>query len=113
MLGPIELVTVKTAVSRSAAITLPPETVHRMLRTAATRAVRRVRNGEIRPLKIGAPYEVRFCLRTSYDAWVRETVGKLEGVEGGTSPGCFLYHSDSAEAVGNLLNEIEWTVLKP
>jgi hypothetical protein len=26
--------------------------------------------------------------------------------------GCFGYTSDSAEAVGNLLNEIEWTVLK-
>jgi D-amino peptidase len=60
MLGPIELVTVKTAVSRSAAITLPPETVHRMLRAAAARAVRRVRSGEIKPLAIAAPYEVRF-----------------------------------------------------
>jgi hypothetical protein len=26
--------------------------------------------------------------------------------------GCFAYTSDSAEAVGNLLNEIGWTVLK-
>ena len=113
MLGPIELVTVKTAVSRSAAITLPPETVHRMLRNAATRAVRRVRNGQIKPLRISAPYEVRFCLRASYDDWVRETVGKLSGVEPGASPGCFLYHTSSAESVGNLLNEVEWTVLKP
>jgi D-amino peptidase len=113
MLGPIELVTVKTAVSRSAAITLPPETVHRMLRSAATRAVRRVRNGEIKPLEITAPYEVRFCLRASYDDWVRTTVGRLAGVEPGASPGCFLYHTSSAEAVGNLLNEVEWTVLKP
>jgi D-amino peptidase len=113
MLGAIELVTVKTAVSRSAAITLPPETVHRLLRSAATRAVRRVRNGQIKPLAIPAPYEVRFCLRASYDAWVRETVGKLQGVEPGAGPGCFIYRSSSAEAVGNLLNEVEWTVLKP
>lgn len=113
MLGPIELVTVKTAVSRSAAITLPPETVHRMLRTAATRAVRRVRSGEIKPLRIAAPYEVRFCMRASYDDWVRETVGRLSGVEPGASPGCFIYRTSSAEAVGNLLNEVEWTVLKP
>jgi hypothetical protein len=26
---------------------------------------------------------------------------------------CFTYQTDSAEAVGNLLNEIEWIVLKP
>jgi D-amino peptidase len=113
MLGPIELVTVKTAVSRSAAITLPPATVHRMLRTAAARAVRRVRNGQIKPLEIPAPYQVRFCLRTTYDDWVRETVGKLSGVEPGNGPGCFVYRTSSAEAVGNLLNEVEWTVLKP
>jgi D-amino peptidase len=113
MLGPIELVTVKTAVSRSAAITLPPATVHRMLRNAATRAVRRVRNGQIRPLQIPAPYEVRFCLRTSYDDWVRATVGRLDGVEPGSGSGCFIYRTSSAEAVGNLLNEVEWTVLKP
>jgi D-amino peptidase len=113
MLGPIELVTVKTAVSRSAAITLPPATVHRMLRESATRAVRRVRNGQIKPLAISAPYEVRFCMRRSYDDWVRETVGKLTGVEAGDSPGCFVYRTSSAEAVGNLLNEVEWTVLKP
>ena len=113
MLGPIELVTVKTAVSRSAAITLPPATVHRMLRNAATRAVRRVRSGEIKPLRIAAPYEVRFCLRSSYDDWTRETVGKLSGVEAGTGSGCFVYRTSSAEAIGNLLNEVEWTVLKP
>ena len=113
MLGPIELVTVKTAVSRSAAITLPPETVHRMLRSAATRAVRRVRNGQIKPLVISPPYEVRCCMRASYDDWVRETVGRLEGVQPGASPGCFVYRTSSAESVGNLLNEVEWTVLKP
>ena len=113
MLGPIELVTVKTAVSRSAAITLPPATVHRMLRNAAARAVRRVRSGEIKPLQIAAPYEVRFCMRSSYDDWVRETVGKLSGVVAGEGPGCFVYRTSSAEAIGNLLNEVEWTVLKP
>ncbi len=113
MLGNIELVTVKTAVSRSAAITLPPATVHRMLRNAAARAVRRVRSGEIVPLEIKPPYLVRFCMRGSYDDWVRETVGRLNGVSPSGGPGCFAYTSDSAEAVGNLLNEVEWTVLKP
>jgi D-amino peptidase len=115
MLGPLETVTVKTAFSRSAAAVLPPRTVHRMLRQAAARAVRRVKSGEIKPLKLGKPYRVRFCLRRSFteDDWVRETVGRLEGVAEGASRGCFAYTSNSAEEVGNLLNEIEWTVLKP
>jgi hypothetical protein len=40
-------------------------------------------------------------------------VGRLEGVQPGDGPGCFRYENDSAEEVGNLLNEIEWVVLKP
>jgi D-amino peptidase len=115
MLGPLETVTVKTAFSRSAAAVLPPATVHRLLRRAAARAVRRVKAGELRPLVMEKPYRVRFCLRRSYaaDDWVRETVGRLEGVSADGGPGCFGYTSDSAEAVGTLLNVIEWTVLKP
>jgi D-amino peptidase len=115
MLGPIETVTVKTVFSRSAAAVLPAATVHRLLRQAAARAVRRVKAGELRPLKLDRPYQVRFCLRRSFteDDWVRETVGRLEGVKPDGGKGCFGYTSDSAEAVGNLLNEIEWTVLKP
>jgi D-aminopeptidase len=113
MLGNLETVTVKTAFSTSAAAVLPPATVHRMLREAAARAVRRVRSGDIKALVLQKPYEVRFCLRRSYDDWVRETVGKLAGVRAGEGPGCYAYTSDSAEAIGNLLNEVEWTVLKP
>ncbi len=115
MLGPLETVTVKTAFSRSAAAVLPPATVHRLLRQSAARAVRRVKAGELHPLKMDKPYRVRFCLRRSFteDSWVRETVGRLEGVTADGGPGCFAYTSDSAESVGNLLNEIEWTVLKP
>ena len=115
MLGPLETVTVKTVFSRSAAAVLPPATVHRMLRQAAARAVRRVKAGELHPLQLDKPYRVRFCLRRSFteDNWVRETVGRLEGVSADGGRGCFAYTSDSAEAVGNLLNEIEWTVLQP
>jgi D-amino peptidase len=115
MLGPIETVTVKTAFSRSAAATLPPATVHRMLRQAAARAVRRVKSGGIKPLKLQKPYRVRFCLRRSFteDDWIRETVGRLEGVADGATRGCFAYTSNSAEEVGNLVNEVEWIVLKP
>ena len=113
MLGPIETVTVKTVFSRSAAAGLPPAEVHRLLRAGAARAVRRVRSGELKPLTLARPYQVRFCLRRSYDDWVRTTVGRLTGVRPDGGPGCFAYTSDSAEAVGNLLNEVEWTVLKP
>ena len=115
MLGPLETVTTKTAFSRSAAAVLPPATVHRQLRQAAARAVRRVKTGELRPLTMEKPYRVRFCLRKSFteDEWVAETVGRLKGVDLDARRGCFGYTSESAEAVGNLLNEIEWTVLKP
>jgi D-amino peptidase len=115
MLGPLETVTVKTSFSRSAAAVLPPASVHRQLRQAATRAIGRVKSGEIRPLVMEKPYQVRFCLRRSFteDNWVRETVGRLEGVTDGGGRGCFAYTSNSAESVGNLLNQIEWTVLKP
>ena len=111
MLGNLETVTVKTAFSGSAAAVLSPATVRRMLRDAASRAVRRVRSQEIKPLVMERPYQVRFCLRPSYDDWVRQTVGRLNGVRPDEGVGCFAYTSDSAEAVGNLLNEIEWTVL--
>ncbi|HEY7637249.1 MAG TPA: M55 family metallopeptidase [Gemmatimonadales bacterium] len=115
MLGDLEMVTTKTAFSRSAAAVLPPATVHRLLRQAAARAVRRVKAGELKPLRMDKPYQVRFCLRRSFteDDWVRETVGRLEGVTANGGKGCFAYTSESAEAVGNLLNQIEWTVLKP
>ena len=115
MLGPLETVTVKTVFSRAAAATLPPATVHRMLRAAATRAVRRTRAGELEPLAMEKPYRVRLCLRRQFvrDEWVLATVGRLEGMRPDGGAGCFAWTSDSAEAVGNLLNEIEWTVLKP
>jgi D-amino peptidase len=115
MLGPLETVTVKTVFSRAAAATLPPATVHRMLRAAASRAVRRTRAGELRPLAMEKPDRVRLCLRRQFvrDEWVLATVGRLEGMRPDGGAGCFAWTTESAEAVGNLLNEIEWTVLKP
>jgi len=115
MLGPLETVTVKTVFSRAAAATLPPATVHRMLHTAAARAVRRTRAGELKPLAMEKPYRVRLCLRRQFvrDEWVLGTVGRLEGMRPDGGAGCFAWTTESAEAVGNLLNEIEWTVLKP
>ena len=113
MLGPIETVTTKLAVGRSAAITLPVSRVNAELRAAAERAVRRAKAGELGPLRLDAPYRVRFCMRRSYDDWVRAQVAKIEGVTPDGAAGCFAYGSDSAEEVGNLLNVIEWIVLKP
>lgn len=113
MLGPIETVTTKLAVGRSAAITLPVARVNSELRAAAERAVRRVKSGELRPLRLDAPYRVRFCMRRSYDDWVRSQVAKIEGLTPDGGPGCFAYTSRSAEDVGNLLNIVEWIVLKP
>jgi D-amino peptidase len=115
MLGPIETVTTKIAYSFQGAAVRPLAQVHADLRAAAMRAVRRARAGELKPLKLERPYKVRFCLRRNYanDDWVRGTVGRFEGVTPDGGQGCFAYTSDSAEAVGNLLNLVEWTVLKP
>jgi D-amino peptidase len=113
MLGPIETVVVKRAFSRSAAATYSPEKVRRLIRDAAARAVRRVRGGELKPLVMEKPYRVEFCLRKTYEPWVAERVAKLQGVEASGQPACFSYTTSSAEEVGNLLNEIEWVVLKP
>lgn len=112
MLGPIETVTVKQAYGRSAAATLSPARVIEQIREAAGRAVERVRSRELRPLVVDRPYRVQFCLRQTYEPWVSEQVAKLEGVKAGAERRCFSYTSDSAEEVGNLLNKVEWVVLK-
>ncbi|MBA2564067.1 MAG: M55 family metallopeptidase [Gemmatimonadetes bacterium] len=113
MLGPLETVTVKKAYGRSAAATFAPELVRDWIREAAGRAVKRTRAGELAPLRLDRPYHVEFCMRKTYEPWVPESVARLEGVTAGSAAGCFRYASESAEEVGNLLNEIEWVVLKP
>ena len=115
MLGPIETVIVKTALSGSAAINHSPARSHQMLRAAAERAVRRTRAGQLKPLVFEKPYRVHLCLRRQYanDEWIRTTVGKFDGMVADGGPGCFTIVTPSAERIGTLLNEIEWTVLKP
>jgi D-amino peptidase len=116
MVGDLETVTTKIAESRSAAAVFAPVVVQRWIRNAAFRAVQRVRTGAIKPLRISRPYRVAFCVRASFPPWVAEATSHLAGVErqAEDSTGrCFSYRSDSAEDVGNLLNKIEWIVLKP
>jgi len=116
MLGDIETVTTKIAESRSAAAVFPPSVIHRQIRAAAARAVRRVRLGQLKPLVIERPYHVDFCMRATFQPWVALATANLQGVQraaADTTDRCFTYQTDSAEAVGNLLNEIEWVVLKP
>jgi D-aminopeptidase len=113
MLGPIEVVTTKLAMSRSAGAGFSPARVQAELRTAAGRAVRRVRAGELKPLRMAKPYQVRFCMRQSYDAWFVNQVRQLAGLRPDGGERCFAYTSQSAEEVGDLLNRIEWIVLKP
>lgn len=115
MLGPIETVTTKTAFSRSAAAGKSFPQVHRELQAASATAVKKAKASQYKPLVLQKPYNVRFCLRRNYaeDEWVRETIGRFDGVRADGGVGCFAYTTESAEAVGNLLNLVEWTVLKP
>lgn len=115
MLGPIETVTTKTAFSRSAAAGKSFPQVHRELKSASATAVRRTKAGQYKPLVLQKPYNIRFCLRRNFaeDVWVRETIGRFDGVSANGLVGCYDYSTESAEAVGNLLNLVEWTVLKP
>ncbi len=113
MVGPIEIVTTKLAMSRSAGAAFSPAHVHAELRAAAARAVRRVRAGELKPLRLAKPYQVRFCMRQSYDLWFVGQVRGLKGLRPDGSERCFAYTSQSAEDIGDLLNRIEWIVLKP
>ena len=113
MLGPIEIVTTKLAMSRSAGAGFSPAHVHAELRAAAARAVRRVKTGELKPLRLNRPYQVRFCMRRSYDPWFVNQVRQLRGLRPDGGDRCFAYTTQSAEEVGDLLNRIEWIVLKP
>ena len=107
MLGPIETVTVKTAVSGSAAITISPARAHQQLRAAAERAVRRAKAGALKPLVFdeALPGAALPASADARDEWVRTTVGGFEGVTP-TVGRMLRVHDIVGGAVGNLLNEI-------
>jgi D-amino peptidase len=115
MLGPIETVTVKTALGRAAGASLSFPRAHAELREAALRAVDRLRRGDLKPLRFATPYQIRYCIRASFTPEVFALMARLPGIrpDPATGPRCFGMETSSAEAVGNLLNEIEWSALKP
>ncbi|MBC7338820.1 MAG: M55 family metallopeptidase [Firmicutes bacterium] len=57
LLGPVETVAVKEYVARNAAVSLPPEKVHALLREAARRAVARA--AQIPPFRVEPPVEIQ------------------------------------------------------
>jgi len=69
LLGNIETVVIKTALSRMAAECLPPEESHELIRNAASRAVKRLNAGDAqKPFVINAPVRVTIDFNTSDQA---------------------------------------------
>jgi D-aminopeptidase len=106
-------VVVKQALSRSAAITLSPAKVRRMLQAAAAEAVRRERRGDFKPLTMERPYRVEFKLRQSYpDSTVKGVAELSEFKLEKTGERNFRLVTDSAREIGYLLDAIEEVVLR-
>ena len=103
----------KRAVGRSAAITYSPARVRRMLRAGAAEAVRRERRGDFRPFTMDRPYRVELTLRRSYpDSTVQAVAALPEFKLEKTGERSFRFVTDSARAMGYLLDAIEETVLR-
>jgi D-amino peptidase len=115
LIGPsLETVTVKIALGGSSGAMMPLAKVHAEIRAAAMRAVERVKAGELRPLRFERPYHVKYCLRM-FPQWQLDMMAKPDGIrpDSASGPRCYTYETESAEKVGTLLNEIEWSALKP
>ncbi len=103
----------KRAVGRMAAITYSPARVRRMLQTAASEAVRRERQGRIKPFTLDRPYRVEFTLRASYpDSVVTGVAGLTEFKLEKLGDRTFRLVTDSAREMGYLLDAIEQVVLR-
>ncbi len=69
LLGPIETVVVKTALSRMAAICLPPQVTEELIQKAAIRAVKRLQAGEApKPFVVAPPVRVTIDFNSSDQA---------------------------------------------
>jgi D-amino peptidase len=103
----------KRAVGRMAAITYSPARVRRMLQAGAAEAVRRERQGRIRPFTMERPYRVELKLRTSYpDSVVAGVAALTEFKLEKTGERSFRLVTDSAREMGYLLDAIEQVVLR-
>jgi D-amino peptidase len=69
LLGPIETVVVKTAISRMAAICLPPQITEELIEKSAVQAVKRLQAGEApKPFKLATPVQITIDFNTSDQA---------------------------------------------
>jgi D-amino peptidase len=106
-------VTVKQALGGSAAITLSPTRVRRLLEEGAREAVRRERAGELEPFRLARPYRVEFALRPTYADTVVAGVDALMkdwGMEK-TGPRSYRFVAQDARRIAYLLDAIELVVL--
>lgn len=113
-----EIVTVKTAMSGSGGAMQPLARVHAAIKAAATRAVRRARTGAIKLVSFQKPYQVKWCIRSTFAEPVYQVMSKPEGFMGilpdsASGPRCFRYVPEKAEEIGTILNLVEWAALKP
>lgn len=103
----------KRAVGRMAAITYSPARVRRLLQAGAAEAVRRERQGLIKPFTMARPYRVEFKLRTTYPDSVVTGVAALSQFKlEKTGERSFRLVTDSAREMGYLLDAIEQVVLR-
>jgi D-amino peptidase len=69
LLGNLETVVVKTAISRMAADCLPPQVTAGLIQSAASKAVKRLKNGDApKPFKVSTPVHVTIDYNTSDQA---------------------------------------------
>ena len=91
-----EIVAVKRALSTRAAIHLPPDTVHELLRTAARKALPK----RLRPLSADGPFVVQVSTVRTYHA---DLFCMLPGTKR-VSPTCLEFVADTAFAISRTLN---------
>jgi D-amino peptidase len=105
-------VVVKYALGRSAAITIHPAIVRRMVAESSAVAVRRAQRGELRPFTLPKPYTVEFTLRSSYP---QEYVTGVAGIQGfrleRTGDRSWRMVTNDAREMALMIDEVERVVL--
>jgi D-amino peptidase len=106
-------VTVKQALGGSAAITLSPTRVRRMLEEGAREAVRREQAGELAPFTLARPYRVQFTLRPTYPDSLVAGVDRLmkDWDLEKTGPRSYRLVAPDARRIAYLLDAVELVVL--